>query len=317
MKSTSVIAATFFLGLALPVGPAAADAQEPSKKTCDLLQDESLDMSTLPSGGIAITASLNGKPLTWQVDTGSDASSVTYEAARELALNPHFTNRGGAFLNNISIVQYAKLDSLGLGRLSSRGHWDVLIIPNMMALPEISGLMGADVLRNYDVEFDFYRGKLKLFEHNTCPAPVYWTKGPFAKVPITLDESGHIVAAAMLDDKPVSLLFDTGSPISAMSVDAARSLFGWAENETRLKSLGTIPINGGADTPLYSFPFGSLNFEGVAVAHPNIQLMPQKNFMAADRGPAQIVLGMTVLRQLHVYVGYNEKNLYLTDAEAQ
>src|SRR4051812_5057298 len=114
MKSTSVIAATFFLGLALPVGPAAADAQEPSKKTCDLLQDESLDMSTLPSGGIAITASLNGKPLTWQVDTGSDASSVTYEAARELALNPHFTNRGGAFLNNISIVQYAKLDSLGL-----------------------------------------------------------------------------------------------------------------------------------------------------------------------------------------------------------
>jgi hypothetical protein len=59
-----------------------------------------------------------------------------------------------------------------------------------------------------------------------------------------------------------------------------------------------------------------LSFNGIAVSNPQIELMPQSNFNLG-REHDNIGLGMSVLRQLHMYVAYDEGVVYLTGAEAQ
>ena len=72
-----------------------------------------------------------------------------------------------------------------------------------------------------------------------------------------------------------------------------------------------------AAAPIYDFPFGMLNFEGIAIRNPKIHLIPGQNFDPHGRDDTSVILGMSVLRQLHLYVAYDEQKLYLTAAEAQ
>lgn len=306
--------------LALTITLCAQAAAEDAKATqpCALPLLQSLDMVTLPTGEIAVPVTLNDHVLDLEIDTGSDNTILTWETAEELGLKTQYTNRGGAFLNNVSLNAYAYLDTLAVGRLHASGRWPVLIMSDAIMSPDMYGLLGADVMRNYDVEFDFFRGKVNLFSHNKCPGgAVYWTHDAFAGIPIQIDSNSHIVVDAGLDGKRVRVILDTGSADSIMSLDAARDLFDWSDNDPRLKLLRTEDVNGGAAAPIYEFPFGYLNFEGVTIYGPKIRLVPRKNFDPHGRDDASIVLGMSVLRRLHLYVAYDENKLYLTGAEAQ
>ena len=303
------------LSIMLCAGAAAEGPQ--SKQTCALPMLQSVDMVTLPTGKVAVPVTLNDHLFDLAVDTGTDTTTVTWETSEELGLKALATNRGGAFLNNVPLDAYAYLDTLAIGRLRASDRWTVLIMSNAIMEPTVFGLLGADVMKNYDVEFDFFRGKFNLFAHNKCPGAVYWTRDVFAEVPIQIDSNSHIVVDAGLDGKKVRVILDTGASDSLMSLDAARDLFGWSDNDARVKRLGTVNINGGAAAPIYEYPFGYLSFEGVAVRNPQIHLIPRENFDPHGRDDANIVLGMGVIRQLHLYVAYDEQKLYLTAAEAQ
>lgn len=205
-----------------------------------------------------------------------------------------------------------------VGPTYSNEGWKFLVISDGLLPATIAGMLAPDFLINYNVDFDFYGGKLSLFKHHACPGKaVYWTAEAQADVPVTLDSAGQIVVNAVLDGKPVTAVLDTGSPSSIMSLDVARKLFGWDEKDPRIKLLGTENLNGGKATQIYSYPFQSLSFEGIAVSNPQITMIPQAAFGAGRDSDFTIVLGMSILRQLHVYVAYDEKVVYLTSAEAK
>lgn len=293
-------------------------ADESTSKQCQLGRYASLDMLTQPDGQFVVPVTINDRPMQMLVDTGGYSSSISVEVAEQLGVKRNWTPYGGAFLNNVTLDEYAYLDSLQVGPLRSSDRWQVLIIPADINSQSVAGLLGPDFMANYDVEFDFFRGKFNLFRHNTCPGhAVYWTHDAYAAVPMTLDRGFHITVQALLDGKPVTIIIDTGTTNSVMSLDTARELFGWSDNDLRLKSLGSQSINGGAETPQYSFPFASLNFEGIAISNPQIILIPREHYNLGRHHDASIVLGMSVLRQLHMYVAYQEGMLYLTSAEAQ
>lgn len=284
---------------------------------CQLGKLISLDVVTLPSGEIALPAVINNRPMKLLVDTGSVYSSITQETASSLGLPTNYTSRGGAFLNNVAINQFANLDSIAIGALHSNGSIPVLVTPNDLLPITMAGLLGPDILRLYDVEFDFFHGKLNLFAHTKCPGnAVYWTRDAFAAENIKVDAGFHITIDAALDGQPVLASLDTGSDTSVMSLDAARSLFAWSDHDPRLRTLGTHSING-TDAQLYDFPFASLSFQGLAILGPKILLMPRQNISRYGRDEANVILGMSVLRQLHIYVAYEEGKVYMTGAEAR
>ena len=256
---------------------------------------------------------LNGQPRELSVDTGSDISSITNEAALELGVKQFHTENGGAFLNNVTIDRYGFLDSLAFGAVHTTGKWPVLIIPDKVVPNTISGLIGANIMQPYDVELNFFRGKLNFFAPNKCPAPVYWAKA-YARMAMTIDSNQHISVEAKLDGKTVTVILDTGASNSIMSLDVARDLFGWSDNDPRMKPVTEENFNGGGSADVYLFPFQSLTFEGVTVNNPKIQMVPREHFMQHDKS---IVVGLNVLRQLHLLIAYPDNTLYLTPAEAE
>ena len=312
MRSVAAIAVA---ALAAMVQQASAD--DGGAAACSPQLVTSLDTETLSNGGIAVPVTLNDTPALFEVDTGSIYTSISEEAAAEQGARPKYTPYLGSFINSVSTNSFATLNSFAVGRLRTPGKRSVVIAPDQILPESISGLLGPDIMREFDVEFDFYRGKLNFFVHKTCPGAVYWTHDPSDAVPMKIDSGGHIVVDATLDGKPVTILLDTGSPSSLMSMDAAEKLFGFSKDDPRLKYLRNVAMNGGADAPFYNFPFSSLSFGAITVANPKIQLIPQQNFDPRGRSDASIILGMSVLRQLHLYVAYDQKMLYLSGAEAQ
>jgi predicted aspartyl protease len=293
---------------------AAEDAKAPAP--CSLVKLSSLDMLTRPSGEFAVQVAIDEQPFRLIVDTGSYFSSITNEVGFDIDARRVNVN-GGSFLNNVKIDTGTTANSLSVGQISSEGGWSFLIVPNNMLPDSVAGLLGADFMRNYDVEFDFFRSKFNLFKRTDCKTGVYWTRDSYATLSFAMNSGAEIVVNATLDGKPVRVFLDTGSSTSSMSLEAARALFGWSDNDSRVKFVANEKINGGARASLYEFPFSTLDLNGLVVSNPQIELIPRDNFSLGHGSDADVVLGMTVLRQLHLYVSYGNRTIYLTTAEAK
>ena len=59
----------------------------------------------------------------------------------------------------------------------------------------------------------------------------------------------------------------------------------------------------------FSYPFKTMNFGNVTVNRPHIVIVPDQMYKQTD-----LILGEGILRQLHMYIAYKEKKLYLTPA---
>jgi len=296
--------------LAIPE-PAYAD------QSCQLQKIASLDTQTDSQGEISVAAAINGHDANMRVDTGSVASAITRETADDLSISPGTSSREVImFPNRVWTRLDTSVDTFALGPLIEH-EFKLFVLPRDTTSPDISGFLGGDIMHHYDVEIDFVSGKLNFFSPDHCLGQtVYWTKDTPARIPLNTEKDWHVVAAAMLDGKPVTVIFDTGAYRSSMALEVAQKLFGWDEKNPPYKSLPSKRINGGSPVALYQYPFASLAFEGTQINNPDIILMPENRFDPRGRNDAKIVLGMNALRQLHLYIAYKEQMLYLTAAEA-
>jgi hypothetical protein len=63
---------------------------------------------------------------------------------------------------------------------------------------------------------------------------------------------------------------------------------------------------------IYAYPFQSLDFGRVSVKNPHIAIASD-SFTKGLGG--DLVLGIEALRQMHLYIAYGEKKLYITGAQ--
>jgi hypothetical protein len=118
-----------------------------------------------------------------------------------------------------------------------------------------------------------------------------------------------------------------------MNMALAHRLFNLGPDSTDMRPL--VESNGDWTLTAYGHQFDDLAFEGVQVKNLRIYLMPDQMtshdrlrhrelpdpwgfnlHREADRSVAvpDLILGMDVLRHLHVYFATKEKRLYITDA---
>lgn len=179
-------------------------------------------------------------------------------------------------------------------------------------LPEgVSGILSNDVLRVYDDEFDFANARFNLFLQDHCQTNLaYWTKDDHAEIPFRLNEVGHIEFLVELDGQSIHALLDTGAYRSTLQLEQAQSLFGFKDDDPGLKTVGKTSHGN-----VSKYPFKVLKFGGVSVSNPDVLLFPRRAIALPGNNPS-LVLGMDVLRQLHLYIAYGEKKLYVTAASA-
>jgi predicted aspartyl protease len=134
-------------------------------------------------------------------------------------------------------------------------------------------------------------------------------------VPVTLD--GHVIRAWI----------DTGATTTALRKDDAEQLFGLVPGSPDTPERGVL--NGEASLKTYSHRFKNLAFGPVSIAGPRLAIIPNamgRNIdpqpLVADRAKTErdlvmepdLILGMDVLRRLHLYFAFREEKMYVSFA---
>jgi len=157
--------------------------------------------------------------------------------------------------------------------------------------------------------------RLNFFSADHCPGDVvYWPHQALAVVPVTL-AGGHFEVATMLDGHPLTAVIDTGSPWTILDITWAKENLGFSPDIGAASS--GIPKDE-PDKKIYFRKYSALTFPGITIAKPLVVVRSLQFGEGNDpvgRAPDMIV-GMEVLRHLHLYYAAAEQKLYITPAAA-
>ena len=301
--------------LAFTAAPGAALAAE-----CTLTQITSLDMLMPNDRQALVPIAINNVPKLLLLDTGGYTSQIAPEVAHDLGL---VLNRAGGELldasGNIS-QSFVIVDSLKLGPLNATNA-HIMVSPSSYGIAD--GLLSMDMLVRYDIEMDFGAGKLNYFSQDHCPGKVvYWNPAAVSAVPMRIRNRTRIEIDVTLDDHPFKAVLDTGASRSTISLAMAHGVFGLDPSSPGVAPAGNV--NGDAKLAGYKYTFKTLGFEGVGVANPTLLLIPDRvtsqlpelgsRIPSSDAGLPELLLGMDILRHLHLFLSFKEGIMYVSGA---
>jgi predicted aspartyl protease len=254
-------------------------------------------------GLVTIPMTISGQPLTMLVDTGAYFSTLNEDVTDRLGLRRselqtmYLQQFGGTKLNHRTVARDLNLSGITLK------NKEFAVMPGTSPLKSVDGLLGEEFLRMFDLDFDFSAGKLNLFSHDHCNGMVmYWPHGASAEIPFTYNDNRHIAVVLQLDGKTVNAIIDTGSSVTVLSSEWAVETFG----------LDAAAVEN-SDNHVH---FKKIELSGVTVENPAISLVSDKESKILEGHRYPMIVGINVLRKLHLYIAYHEHKIYVTPASS-
>ena len=188
------------------------------------------------------------------------------------------------------------------------------------------GRLTNDILRQYDLELDFQRHRITFLTSAKCTDPdqvVFWSHYEIGVIPITI-VNGRIQVPVTIEGHPVQATIDTSSPRSVMRRDIAELTLGYKADAPGMMPSGDL--KDGLGQTVYGHTFSQVAFAG-GVTAVNVPALIQTNNLLRDRESGVVLgshaistadrlpdftLGMDVLHQLHMYLVFGQKKLYVT-----
>jgi predicted aspartyl protease len=262
---------------------------------------------------VTVPVLINGVEKHFLVDTGGYVTSVSSDTATQMKLEAH-----PIVFNRIEDVggkeatQYVYADSFKLGGMEAK-KFDLMV--DQVKNPHIDGTLAPDLLRNFDVEFDFAGMTMNLFRPHACDGKAaYWTKD-FIILPMEVTKSGHTRVGVTLDGEDMDAILDSGAAVSVMTFGSAQRFFSISPDSAGVTKAGHLEGGAGSVNDGYHYPFKSLSMGGVAATNPNLLLSTAPTVLSDEH--VSLILGMTELRFLHLYFAYHEHKLYISTVQAQ
>ncbi len=299
----------------LPVGNASA-------RNCELKLVGATQISTPPEGPVLVHLTINGHPVSMELDTASTGSMIQAEYVQPLGLliRPAPVQRDfRTDTQTFPMNQFVRLTSMEAGTAKFRNS-PVWVLPAgarpdaaVLGTPDRPdvGRLGMDVLGDLDFELDLANSTLSFYSTDHCPgAGVHWTRH-YGRSSMTKAPRGNLLFPVTLDGKKVEAIISPAAPRSWMLTYTSHQLYGpdqTADRDMTLSGLGPdrrvrVRLDSRSVDPtcsLTSRDTGAVYFLGKAC-----------------RGdePA-LYIGMDVLRHLHIYYAVKEQVLYYTEVEA-
>jgi hypothetical protein len=270
-------------------------------------------------------------------DTGGLVSQISRATANGLELPERYREQRLFDLAGNSSNAQATVPKLTLGN-QSQNEVPMAVAPNPdlgTSLP-YDGLLATDLFPGDDIDMDFGARRLTTFAPDHCAGRVvYWPANRIAVVPIT-ESDNLIIIPVMVAGHPLNAVLDTGSQYTVMNMAVADQLFGLTPASPDMAPL--TESSGDRSITLYRHLFDKLTFEGVEVSNLQVYLLPNqvavhdrprslfllgpsrmplsgsRLFQSGSFSMPDMIIGMDVLRHLHVYFAAKEKRLYITDA---
>ena len=284
----------------------------------------SVDLVAAAPNRALVPVSINGTPKFFLLDTGGAVSHIGRDAAQELGLTLRDSSVKMLDLYGNASTKMVRLDKFTLGRLTGEDiYLQIAPNPDFGKSSPYVGLFAPDLMGYFDAEIDFSAYKMNYFSADHCPGRVvYWPHAALAVVPMTFRDN-HIRLPVTVDGRKMMAIIDTGAPNTAMMAAAARRL------DVSPETPGNVPLKNRAPGT-YERVFSTLDFDGVAVKNPRIVIVPDligtkdpNNSVRLDsrakrvddiEGRPDLLIGMNILKKLRIYIAFDEKRLYITEA---
>lgn len=221
-----------------------------------------LELAQSSGGTLFVPVVVNGQPRKFVIDTGASITAVTPTTARELRLA---ATGDTMLINDETVALVANLRTLSVG---TAHHSDVRVA--IVALPaakrideRFDGILGLDILGQYDVVVDLQRHRLVLHP----PGHVAQTDGAqhMSQVRFERVRNGLVQLTAMLDDNPpIPAILDLGSQHTVVNSAGARWLAfnrsgyinGWRPKSIRIGDFEAYELDGWflpvSDLPMFA-----------------------------------------------------------------
>lgn len=307
MKSTLLIGACL---LAWTSAASAADECGPLKII------STVDLQTPSRGAARVPVTIDGQTFIFRLATDGAQSAISSAAADKLKLvrsrsNVGHLNTRGEYSNTVATAPDFQIGAARFGTVKLR-----LMIGDPPP-GEPDGWLGNDLLRAFDVELDFAAHKMNLISQDRCrDHAVYWPSKTIAEVPMRVSDDNRIIFKMMLDGHEIDATIESGRARTTLTRPVAETVFGLTET-----SPGTAPLGEN-----FHYRFGKMSLQGLVVLNPDIVIVPDaaarvpkhgRSHMQAEmrvhQGPP-LQIGLSTLRQLHVYIDYHNQTIYFTPA---
>jgi predicted aspartyl protease len=246
------------------------------------------------------------------VDTGAATTMLKSSVADELKLTQDSS------LSNVRPV-------LGIGQTSA--HVYANVIPSVLAFGDLVfhdrstavadmddgvtpekdsvGLLGDDILSQFDVDFDFPSKKLTLYRAFGCYGTFTpWIDG-YSSLPFVHDNT-KVVIDVILNEERTRVIVDTGASLSVVS---RKALALWGISEDRFsKPVGQIgtSLNGGA-----AFAVKAFLFDKVKIGDEIFSGRPM-TIADIDFPPGSALLGLDFWKTHRIWISYPNNRMFLS-----
>ena len=313
---------------------AAATTASAAEECGSLKRITSVDTVAGPAGYMLVPVNLGDARRLLLFDTGGAISSITPAAAAELHLSTYDTRVKMVGVSGAVSTRATVIPSVRIGATESKGA-QYMVLPDNMP-----GLAGGGVVgtlapaTGVDIDLDFANRRLSFFSPDHCDGKVvYWQAPAVAIVPMRiagLQQGGtpsteHIIIPVSLDGKQLNALIDTGAANNVLNLAVAEDRFDIRPDSPDVQEVGQLGKS--ASAKVYRRQFHALSFEGVTVTNPEIDLVPDQMTRSigdqrrtgsltrpTDTGLPDLIIGMPVLIQTHMYIAFRERKVYVTSA---
>lgn len=307
----------------------AAAARPALAEDCRLNQLASLPAAYGSRGPVILDAEIDGHPGRLMLDTGADVSFLNRGFVDRFHLPQRITGDFSYGLTRKGLDTVVDVDRLKLGRLAiSAAVLGVANFDGDGTDGRSIGTFGAGYLAKFDIELDPTAGKVNFFSRDHCPGKVvYWAREYF-RLPLRLDYGMHLLTDVTVDGKTLRAVIDTGSPDGLMRLATATKLFGITATDAASLPAGSGPAKvmglEGSPLPAFQHVFQSLTFGDITLHDTKITIADVNTAPSREHSGARVVpeaqqydilIGMSLLRRLHLFIAYSEPAIYFTLAD--
>ena len=315
-----------------------------SAEACQLVEVASVDIQEGTDQAWLLPARINGTPVLMQFSLSEPETVIFKPTDEKLHLaRSRLSDSEELNFHGRTAMESASISELAVGSGALRGIKRPLapVLEGMDT--RAAGIIGLDVLHNFDLEIDLKNKSLKLFSPHECPGKVvYWSK-EYAQLPFDITETYEVVLPMQLDGKSVTAAFDFQHRHTLLGFSPAWRLFtltrassGMAQTDEVLDEWET-GLNRNSD-PLYVYPFRELSAGELTIQNPKIYLYGNSQDVQCNGKPqvtqsldvgrgweppalaytcfgaTDVTLGTNFLSALHLYFSFADKTLYFTAA---